>query len=99
MADFGKRFGVDLSSFQFQRHFGSELDAGGRWVVRKVFGGDAVQLSPVTLQDLLDAANRGRWIEHETHEVNQSPEPTAVGALRSAIAVHAANRRWLSFFR
>ena len=30
---------------------------------------------------------------------NQSPEPTAVGAVRSAVAVHAASRRWLSFFR
>src|ERR1017187_2781458 len=26
-------------------------------------------------------------------------EPTAVGAVRSAIAVHVASRRWLSFFR
>jgi hypothetical protein len=30
---------------------------------------------------------------------NYSPEPTAVGACRSAIAVHATSRRWLSFFR
>ena len=30
---------------------------------------------------------------------NKSPEPTAVGAFCSAIAVHAASRRWLSFFR
>ena len=30
---------------------------------------------------------------------NQSPEPTAVGAGRSAVAVHVASRRWLSFFR
>ena len=40
---------------------------------------------------------------------NQSPEPTAVlstvaftkadGAVRSAVAVHAVSRRWLSFFR
>jgi len=34
---------------------------------------------------------------------NQSPEPTAVGAgchraTGSAVAVHAASRRWLSFF-
>ena len=29
---------------------------------------------------------------------NKSPEPTAVGAGSSAIAVHAASRRWLSFF-
>ncbi|HTL71673.1 MAG TPA: hypothetical protein VL863_00115, partial [bacterium] len=28
---------------------------------------------------------------------NQSPEPTAVGAGRSAIAVHVTSRRWLSF--
>jgi hypothetical protein len=26
---------------------------------------------------------------------NQSPEPTAVGA---AVVIHAASRRWLSFF-
>ena len=30
---------------------------------------------------------------------NKSPEPTAVGAYRSAVAVHVAGRRWLSFFR
>jgi hypothetical protein len=30
---------------------------------------------------------------------NKSPEPTAVGAVRSAVAVHAASWRWLSFFR
>ena len=30
---------------------------------------------------------------------NKSPEPTAVGAVSSAIAVHIASRRWLSFFR
>jgi len=30
---------------------------------------------------------------------NKSPEPTAVGAVRSAVAVHAASRRWLSFLR
>ena len=30
---------------------------------------------------------------------NKSPEPTAVGAVSSAIAVHAAGRRWLSFHR
>ena len=30
---------------------------------------------------------------------NKSPEPTAVGTVSSAIAVHVASRRWLSFFR
>ena len=30
---------------------------------------------------------------------NTSLAPTAVGAVRSAVAVHVAGRRWLSFFR
>ena len=30
---------------------------------------------------------------------NKSPEPTAVGAVRSAVAVHTASRRWFNFFR
>jgi hypothetical protein len=30
---------------------------------------------------------------------NKTPEPTADGAVSSAIAAHAASRRWLSFFR
>jgi len=30
---------------------------------------------------------------------NQSPEPTTVGASRSAVAVRVASRRWLSFLR
>jgi hypothetical protein len=30
---------------------------------------------------------------------NKSLEPTAVGAVSSAIAVHVAGRRWLSFHR
>ena len=35
----------------------------------------------------------------DTMQSNQSPEPTAVGACSSAIAVRVASRRWLSFFR
>jgi len=39
-----------------------------------------------------------RWAEAMTMTLppNQSPEPTAVAA---AVAIHAASRRWLSFFR
>jgi hypothetical protein len=37
--------------------------------------------------------------EKMTTMPNKSPEPTAVGAVRSAVAVHVASRRWLSFFR
>ena len=34
-----------------------------------------------------------------TQSPNKSPEPTAVGACSSAVAVHVTSRRWLSFFR
>jgi len=34
-----------------------------------------------------------------TPQPNKSPEPTAVGAVSSAIAAHVAGRRWFSFFR
>ena len=43
--------------------------------------------------------SRKTWLSSSTMQPNQSPEPTAVGAGRSAVAVHAASRRWLSFFR
>jgi hypothetical protein len=38
-------------------------------------------------------------LERVSEWPNKSPEPTAVGAFRSAIAVHVAGRRWLSFLR
>jgi hypothetical protein len=38
-------------------------------------------------------------LQLESKMPNKSPEPTAVGAVRSAVAVHVASRRWLSFFR
>jgi len=39
------------------------------------------------------------WLWPSKPSPNQSPEPTAVGAVRSAVAVHIASRRWLSCFR
>src|ERR1019366_4181426 len=38
-------------------------------------------------------------VRHIWHFRLIQPEPTAVGACRSAIAVLASNRRWLSFLR
>ena len=38
-------------------------------------------------------------LERVSEWPNKSPEPTAVGAVRSAIAVPVASRRWLSFIR
>jgi hypothetical protein len=45
------------------------------------------------------------FTRHTSQEVdmtmwpNKSPEPTAVGHRRSAVAAHVVSRRWLSFFR
>ena len=39
------------------------------------------------------------WPRKKQMPPNKSPEPTAVGAGSSAIAVHVASRRWLSFLR
>jgi hypothetical protein len=45
-----------------------------------------------------ETSRRIEWSKNEfSHRL--SPEPTAVGACRSAIAVHVASRRWLSFLR
>ena len=45
-----------------------------------------------------EMSRRIRWSKNEfSHRL--SPEPTAVGAGRSAVAVPAASRRWLSFLR
>ena len=41
----------------------------------------------------------GAYMEDINLPPNKSPEPTAVGAGRSAVAVHVASRRWLSFLR
>ena len=43
--------------------------------------------------------HREMMIQLHRKRPNQSPEPTAVGACRSAVAVHVTSRRWLSFFR
>ena len=37
-------------------------------------------------------------MSYSTMTPNKSPEPTAVIAGSSAVAVHAASRRWLAFF-
>jgi hypothetical protein len=58
------------------------------------FGNDPI----FAMQNLDEMSRRIRWSENEfSHSL--APEPAAVGAGRSAVAVHVASRRWLSFFR
>jgi hypothetical protein len=51
--------------------------------------------------DMTNFDESSRWMEWSKNEFSHSLslEPTAVGAVSSAVAVHAAGRRWLSFFR
>jgi hypothetical protein len=58
------------------------------------FGNDQI----LEMENFYEMSRRIRWSENEfSHSL--SPEPTAVGACRSAVAVHAASRRWFSFLR
>jgi hypothetical protein len=58
------------------------------------FGNDQI----CGLANFGEMARRIQWSKNEfSHSL--SPEPTAVGAGRSAVAVYVTGRRWLSFLR
>ena len=63
---------------------------------------DDVQFSPSSVPEpsVLSIFISGTFVIcYRVTRPNQSPEPTAVGAVSFAVAVHVASRRWLSFFR
>jgi len=82
---------------------------------KQVSGGDAEQIRLAAEAAVYDKSkvqplvellatpdSKARVFEYNNKEAmmpNQSPEPTAVGADSSAVAVHVVSRRWLSFFR
>ena len=73
----------------------SKLSAVGQDSARAGLCGEQVRSLPVGERfDLPDFI-----MDFTSLMPNKSPEPTAVGACSSAVAVHAASRRWLSFFR
>jgi acyl carrier protein len=60
---FSEKFVVDLSDFQYNKHFGSE--GGGNpinFLISILFHEYDTQ-EPVTIQDLVDAAKAGRWVK------------------------------------
>jgi hypothetical protein len=75
------------------------------------FSGHPVQVSKIVILKIVDGklktkreiirkASSYHWrVSVWSGRPNKSPEPTAVGAGRSAVAVHVAGRRWLSFLR
>jgi hypothetical protein len=60
LAVFSKRFGVDLSRLEFQRHFSPE---GGINLVSMLFMSGFPSYVPVTIADLVDAATSKVWLE------------------------------------
>jgi hypothetical protein len=58
------------------------------------FGNDQI----FVMENFDEVSRRIEWSQNEfSHSL--SPEPTAVGPFSSAVAVHVAGRRWLSFLR
>jgi len=83
---FALRFGWDISVFQPKR----EATGRGDWKHRLFRA-----RGPCDLFCRIVRVTFGVM----TMMPNQSPEPTAVGAVSSAVAVHVTSLRWLSFFR
>ena len=77
------------NSLQRRRHFCFDANpyAKGRWGLRRNRNVCATACSDLS------------HFELESAPPNKSPEPTAVGAVSSAVAVRVASRRWLSFLR
>ena len=78
-------FLVSQRQHQAAQHFRSQIG-------RRAMGCFSVRRADCIFDEAMICLMTDQW-------PNKSPEPTAVGAVRSAIAVHVTSRRWLSFFR
>jgi len=68
MEEFSNKFSVDMSEFEFNKHFGPE--AGFNPIVYMyylVFARDKLRLMPITLRDLTEAAQNKKWVKRETY--------------------------------
>ena len=62
MEAFKSHFGVDLSAFEFRRHFGPEAAFSPlHWLFWLVVPSRRPHLTPITVQNLCDAAETKRW--------------------------------------
>jgi acyl carrier protein len=61
MERFRERFDVDMSEFQFGLHFGPEGCEPFSLLYRLVFARDKLKHVPITVNDLVEAAERGKW--------------------------------------
>jgi hypothetical protein len=62
MEAFSERFGVEMSGFVFDRHFGSEAECNPlMYALMWLFERERLRLVPITLTDLAEAAQTGVW--------------------------------------
>jgi acyl carrier protein len=86
LEEFSKKFKVDLSDLKYEKHFGPEAGANpitiliwltlfvlGRILNRKIEYNPGFSLIPITIQDLVDSANAGRWTMEYLPESNGQP--------------------------
>jgi hypothetical protein len=85
-----------MIAFAFLTRF-IEAPNHARGCVKRVgvkFGNDQI----FDMENFDEVSRRIEWSKNEfSHSL--SPEPTAVGAVSSAVAVRVTSRRWLSFLR
>ena len=95
-------FGVSVGSFVFHRRhrfIGSVILFVGGVSLDLFFEGSDDKVYPLSVVWVALGGLLPVILWYLRQPPNKSPEPTAVGAVSSAVAVHIASRRWLSFFR
>src|SRR5688572_18627454 len=60
---FGRRFRVDLSTFESKRYFGPEAGFSPFLWLSSIFSGRRANLTPITLADLQASIELSRWAE------------------------------------
>ncbi len=74
MEEFANRFRVDLSEFEFDRHFSPEAGFNPIvWLYYRLVKPQALRFESVSVHDLVDAARNGKW------EYGQRYDPACSG--------------------
>ena len=108
MVAFTKRFGVDMTTYRGDRHFGPEGFAPWTpfywlvllWRARTEKGStpeSRARLCPITIQDLIDSAKTGRWsvIYGKTAQQAATAQRGQSSILRIGIVLRVADlKRW-----
>ncbi len=63
MEAFSENFEVDLTEFEYSKYFGPEGFNPFAYLYYYLFKRDKLKLIPITLHDLVEAAEANRWIK------------------------------------